>query len=320
MFQSISIIIPVKSKDQNTISQLGKYLCSLDNELVEKSIQYEIIIADECPCGLFEQLGQIIRLSEHIIHIIPQDRSGKNDKLNGIYSAFEYVNYEYCLIIDDHFRITAMEIIDIMPCFEEFDLFKIVPVFENYSIDVMIDHAGFFFRCITDKTKQFAGHIAMKSSLYKEYGFPDRDGLYDEYIVEKYYADKGAHIGFPKDRFFTATQKITLKNFFEQRVRYAYENIAFPIRFLIHLCLFPISLLLMKENVKLVTILFGLYCICIMLISLWGQFKFGKKQMPPVFLFAPIWHLTYWITSWMALCLFLTKGISFGGNRIHNPK
>lgn len=320
MRQSISIIIPVKSSDQNTVAQLCRYLYSLDNELAEKSIKYEIIVADECSSDLVEQFEQLSKSAKHMIHIVPQDRSGKNDKLNGVYAAIEYTKNDYYLIIDDHYRITATEIIDIIPCFKEYDLFKVVPIFENYSIDVMIDLAGFFFRCITDKTKQFAGHIAMKSSLYKEYGFPNRDGLYDEYIVEKYYADKGAHIGFPRNKFLSATQKISVNKFLEQRVRYAYENIAFPLRFSIHLCLLPVFILLMSKAVECAIILFGLYCFCIMLISFWGQFKFGKKHIPPIFLFAPVWHLTYWITSWIALFLFCTKGVSFGENRIRKPK
>lgn len=319
MKQSISIIIPIKSNRISVIDELCTYLHKLDNDLEATEIEYEIIIADECPNNLSKQFEEL-SLLENIVHIVPLDRSGKNDKLNGVYASIKQARKEYCLIVDDHYRITATEIAEIIPCFEEFDLFKVVPIFEKYSMDVMIDQAGFFFRCVFDKRKQYAGHIAMKLSLYKKFGFPDRNGLYDEYIVETYYSDKGAHCGFPKKKYFTATQRITVSKFLEQRIRYSYENIAFPMRFIAHLCLLPFFVISIYTTEKYALLLFLLYVSYIMLVSFWGQVKYGKSNMPPVFLFAGIWHLSYWITSWIALFLFWTRGVSFGENRIHNPR
>lgn len=319
MKQSISIIIPIKSNKISAIDELCIYLRKLDNDLKATEIEYEIIIADECPNYISKQFSKLSFL-DNMIHIVPLDRSGKNDKLNGVYAAIMRARKEYCLIIDDHYRITVTEIAEIIPCFEEFDLFKVVPIFEKYSIDIMIDQAGFFFRCFFDKRKQYAGHIAMKLSLYKKFGFPDRNGLYDEYIIEKYYSDKGAHCGFPKKKYFTATQRITVSKFLEQRIRYSYENIAFPMRFIVHLCLFPFFVISIITIEKYMFLLFLLYVGYIMFGSLVGQVMYAKSNTPPVFLFAGIWHLSYWITSWIALFLFWAGGVSFGGNRIHNPK
>lgn len=319
---NISIIIPIKSSNADNVLSLIKYIISLNNDLAYLLNNYEIIIVDECKYDIYMLIDHAIENINNIVHITPEseDRTGKNDKLNGIYAAIKIVSYSYIFIVDDHYRITGEQFLTAVQYFEIYDEFKVVPVFDNYTFSVMIDEAGFFFRSIVNRTKQYAGHIALKHELFVEYGFPPRDALYDEFVVEKFYRDKGGSVGFPSHVFFSATQKINTKKFLEQRVRYAYENIAFPLRFIVHLLFLPSFILGVMIDLDMTFLLLLIYCLFIAITSFVGQYIYGAEDMPKyMFIFAPIWHLFYWITSWIALFFYCFGGIYFGDRRIHDP-
>lgn len=319
---NVSIIIPLKSTNTDAVIALLRYIVSLNNDLAYLFDNYEIIIVDECRRDIAILIENAIENTSKIVHIVPasEDRTGNNDKLNGIYAAVKIVKYNYIFIVDDHYRITGEKFLVALQYFEIYDMFKVVPVFDKYTFSVMLDEAGFFFRSFVNKTKQYAGHIALKHELFVKYGFPCRDALYDEYVVEKYYQDKGCSVGFPPQVFFSATQKITTKKFLEQRIRYAYENIAFPLRFIIHLLFLPSFVIGVLANLKVTVILLLIYSIFIAFISFVGQRIYGAESMPKyLFMLAPIWHLFYWVTSWISLFLYFSGGICFGERRIHKP-
>lgn len=318
----ISIIIPIKCFNEKNIPSFISYISYLNKEFQTRKVKYQIIIADESNSSFYEIIDKGIVHDPQITHFAPTgaELSGRNDKMNGIYASLKYLLYIYTFIIDDHYRITVNEFIEATSAFSDYELFKLVPRFNRYPISICIDMAGLFFRSVINKDGQFSGHIAIRSELLLQ-GFPNRNGLYDEYVIENYYKHRGVRTGFPKGIYFTAEQNISLKKFCEQRIRYSYENIAFPFRFITHLLLLPLYIYFFSIGACIFVPACIAYVFLLLIISCIGQIKYASKDMPKtIFLYSVIWHLSYWFTSWIALFLFLTVGVRFGNKHIHSPK
>ena len=192
-----------------------------------------------------------------------------------------------------------------------------MPTFETSSLSVMIDLCGIYIVNITNKSKQFCGHLAFKKSIYDLYDMPNCDSLFDELAFEKPFRDNKLSIGFIKDIQLEAVQKISFKKFMEQRVRYAYENFAFPHRFALHLSIIPLLVIITMFNVRYMV---GFICslnISLVILGLIGQMMYKSKNSPKyTFLLSPIWFWFYPFTSWIAVSLFITGGVTFGGRKV----
>jgi hypothetical protein len=111
----------------------------------------------------------------------------------------------------------------------------------------------------------------------------------------------------------------SFKAYLEQRLRYAYENIAYPLRFSLSLVIIPAFLFLLsrgKSSLPLSIIFISGLVIYLVVMGFLGQLVYGKKMPKYTFLFTPFWFLPYPLFSWFAIFAYATGGIYFGGNKI----
>ncbi|KFN11174.1 glycosyltransferase [Paenibacillus macerans] len=316
----VSIIIPIKTIKDENLDNFIEYINTFAQQIREDCCQ--IVIANESPCDVFKYMDFYIGKYSHIIHFIPsyKNRDGDNDKLNGIYSALEYIVHDKILLLDDHFRITRDTLVKLTKSFDEYDCFKTMPNFDNYSPDVLIDMCGLFFVNITDFRKQYCGHLAFRKEHISKIGFPNRDALFDEFTIENHFRRHKYSIGFIKDLSIEATQKISQKKFFEQRIRYAYENLALPIRFIIHAIILPVLIILLIVSPKFASVVTLMITFGVLIITLIGQLIYGRGLVPSyTFLYSPVWFWFYPFTSWIALYKYITGGVNFGGKKVKIP-
>lgn len=314
---NLTIIVPIKAyKVENVIDFVNHYI-TFSNIIIDKNIQ--LIIADESAPDVFSYINKILSYNENVIHFIPTDeeRTGDNDKSNGIYSAIKFIKYENILIIDDHYRVELSELKIINNYFKEYDVFKVMPKFIKNNIMASIDLCGMFIVNILDKRKQYCGHIALKRNLFTKYGFPCRDSLFDEFAFENHFRKFNCKIGFPENVFLSSVYDITFLKFLEQRVRYSYENFAFPLRFILLLSILPISAFLFIISPIYMFLFIIMLNWFLVIFSYMGQKKYYTSQgYPYISFFAPLWFIHYPITTWIAIILFLRGGVKFGGKRI----
>ncbi|MEH7343289.1 glycosyltransferase family 2 protein [Bacillus sp. JJ1532] len=318
----ISILIPIKLQyNEKNLSDFVNHIASLAVALKEDDCQ--IVIADESNCKVYRYINNKLKFFNNVKHFIPSEdlRTGDNDKLNGIYAGLNYVIYDKVLLIDDHYRITRETLAKISKYFDEYDCFKMMPKFDKFPFTVLIDMCGMFIINILDRRKQYCGHLAFRKEHISKTGFPNRDGLFDEFILEEKLRNSGYSIGFVKDASLEATQDIPFNKFLEQRVRYAYENLAMPFRFTLYALVLPIILLLLIISPKVA----GLFCITITIIVLLlaciGQILYGAKILPFfTFLLSPLWFWFYPFTTWIAVWKYYSGGVKFGGKKVRKAK
>ncbi|AZS15488.1 glycosyltransferase [Paenibacillus lutimineralis] len=318
---NLTILIPIKTSSLQNCEEFSEYIDNLAYQLKDENCEF--VIANESPYRIFEFMNSVFEKNNNIIHFAPEDskRTGDNDKLNGIYCGLEKASYDNVLLIDDHFRVTKDTLRKCLRYFEKYDCFKMMPLFNKFPFSVLIDLNGMFVVNMLDYRKQYCGHLAFKKSQYKKVGFPNRNGLFDELTMEEHLRDHGYSVGFIRDVALEAIQDIKFSKFLEQRVRYAYENIAFPIRFTFFAMILPILLILFILSPAIFSATFIYINLAILLVSFIGQILYARNFVPPyTFLLSPIWFWFYPFTTWIAVYKYFTGGVMFGGNKIKRAK
>lgn len=316
--EGISIVIPIKVASLASLAGLRECLA----KLLAHSFPFEveIIIADESPKGVFAAIDAWFLHEARVAHICPRReiRTGKNDKLNGIYDALNFVNYDYVVLVDDHYRLSVSNLDQVISLFGEYDCFKCMVNFDQMKITSLVDVCGIFIINLLHPYKQFCGHLCFNSQTIKEIGFPSRDMLFDELGMELQFRKHEKKVHFAGNIFLNAVQKITWKRFFEQRLRYAYENFAFPFRFTLFLAILPLIFACAAHAGTAAALgLVALMTFAVMGLCLVGQIKYRQGQFPIwTFLLSPIWFWFYPFTTWMAVVYRLRGGVSFGGRKL----
>jgi cellulose synthase/poly-beta-1,6-N-acetylglucosamine synthase-like glycosyltransferase len=316
---NLSIIIPIKINYNVNLFDFVKYINELSQQLEE--YKYEIIIADESKDDVFNYIETKTQNLDKLKHLRPDSiyRTGNNDKLNGIFAALKYSEYDKILLVDDHYRVSKSTLINLVPLYDTYDCFKMMPKFQHFPVSVLIDLCGMYVVNLIDPKKQYCGHLCFKKTCIEKYGFPNRNSLFDELAIEMHIKKHRCTVGYIRNVSLEAVQNISMKKFWEQRVRYAYENMAFPTRFVFSLLILPGIFLLSILNFKIALLIILFLSIIITAVAGMGQLLYGKNISPwYTFLFAPMWFWFYPITSWIAVVKYFTGGVMFGGNKIKN--
>jgi hypothetical protein len=316
----VSILIPIKVSALRTLG--GFRECCEELILYNFPFDLEIVIADESPEEIFEEVDSWFERCSRVTHFRPRDesRGGQNDKMNGIYDAMNYIKYESAILVDDHYRLSVENILQLKPLFSRYDCFKCMVSFQEKNLKALIDVCGMFIINLTHPFHQFHGHLCFNAQTLSKIGFPSRDGLFDELTLELQFHEHGKTVHFAEGIFLMTVHHTTWGRFLEQRVRYAYENLAFPLRFAWHLCVLPILITCALFELK-----YALgWALCLtaghILLALWGQIKYGGNRFPVwTFLLSPLWFWFYPFTSWIAAFMRCSGGIYFGGRKIVKP-
>lgn len=316
----VTILIPIKVSSLTSLNGFRK--CYQELLSYEFPFNLEIVIADESPHDVFQSIDDWFGDDPRVIHFCPkhESRHGKNDKMNGIYDALNHVKYERVILIDDHYRLSADNIFQLIPLLSQYDCFKCMITFPDKRLTALIDLCGMFIINLTHPLHQFHGHLCFNARTLKEIGFPSRDGLFDELALEMHFHLHARKVHFEKNIFLKTVQDSTYKRFLEQRVRYAYENFAFPFRFACYLSILPILLLISMVSVGYAFAVIGCLTLGNLALALWGQIEYGQQKFPAwTFLLAPLWFWFYPFTTWIAVLLRFSGGIKFGGRKIVRP-
>lgn len=311
----LSIIVPIKIDDISLLRGFKECFLKLSAHMQN----YEILIVDDNPKDIYDEIHRWF-VNTKIKHFRPARKyfTGANNKLNSIEAGINESKGEYILLIDDDCRPEVDFVSNFIKRLrkDKPDCFRCIIHFKHYGLLELMDISSILFINIVCTHKQFWGNIGFRKSTLETVGYPNKNVLFDELAFYLKFHKTKKKIKYYSDISITMEPGNTLKTYFEQRLRYAYENIAYPLRFLVSLTILPIVLLLLsyKNSWSWIFVL-GVFA-SILGAGFLGQLLYGKHMPKFTFLYTPLWFLPYPLFSWLSIMAYFTGGIGFGGSKI----
>ncbi|NUP35112.1 MAG: hypothetical protein HOU01_25885, partial [Streptomycetaceae bacterium] len=110
-----------------------------------------------------------------------------------------------------------------------------------------------------------------------------------------------------------AREAPSVRQFWSQRVRQAYDDLAQPGRLVVELAILPVAALAARRGPEALGS-FGAACV---LVAVHGRRRLGTERVPPsVPLWAPVWVLERGVCTWLALACRLRGGVRYHGSRV----
>ncbi len=313
---SLTVIVPLYAPT----SDLAIGLVSHYKQLIQRNEEFllTIIISDCSPPDIFTKIEQAVADSG-IIHLAVTENipDGDNKKLHAIDIALKHLTSRAVLIMDDDARPRIDDLTKIDKLLQVSRYVKCIPEYPAPSVFDYIDISGIFVVNMTSPHKQFWANIAFDVPTLLSVGFPEKNVLFDELAIELAFRRGGHLCSYCDEVAIPMYSHRGFKKFWEQRLRYAYENMGYPMRFATHLLALP---LLVAIGIK-----GAAYCACaliaislaVSLLSLAGQLKYDHgRHSRFTWMYATLWFWPYVIMSWLSLFARLRGGVRFGPTRI----
>lgn len=319
----LSVIVPVKVSDISRLGDFRECYQALAMHCGNVEFPFEIVIVNSSSRDIYELVDGWFA-DTTVLHMRPDPsfRNGRNDKLNSIEAALSVATGQYVLLLDDDCRPTIETLTRIRPVLDQYDCLRFMVKYDTPTMLDLVNACGIFGINIVCEDRQFWGNIAFNRELLLKLGFPCKDALFDELTIDRQFRLAGKRIGYISSVAIKMVQNTGAQGFLKQRVRYAYENLAYPFRFLTFLSVLPLLLFigLVSRSLLWPLVTAVLATFTVTALTLIGQHHYSRGWYPPyTFMLAPIWFWFYPFTSWIAIFAYLRGGVSFGGNRIHRP-
>jgi hypothetical protein len=299
----ISYILPIKWQTAGDIRELTDYLKSL-------SPYIELIIVDGSPETIFKVHKKAWEKIGKHIHPHP-DLNCLNGKVNGVLSGLREANHESVVIADDDVRYTLGQLEQMDRLLRHAQL--VVP--QNY-FEVSSWHGNWdTARSLLNRAvfHDYPGTLGIQRGFIHALGGYDGNVLFENLeLIRTVEAGEGK-ILYP-DSLYIRRILPTVKHFWSQRIRQAYDDHAQPFRWLFFICLLPLTIILAQRSIGFIPLII----VASIIIAEIGRRKSGGKNVfyPISSFFAPVWLMERGICSWLALGQKLYKGGCLYGNVI----
>jgi hypothetical protein len=317
-----SLVLPIRVFDLPCLSGFQEHYQMLIQHMEQCVQQWEILIVDASPDPIFSVIDAWFADIAQVRHFRPhiQDIAGHNNKLLGLRDALPQAQFRYALLLDHDMRPSPDVMREIILRLQDYDCARCMIHYQSFRLAALINVNGIFLVNLLCRDKQFWGHLLLDRRMLLDLGLPRTDTLFDELTIMRHFQHHGKRVGYISTIQIPMAYRDSPAHFIEQRLRYAYENLAYPLRFLFFLSLLPLLLTSLFFSPLITLTLFLVITIGVIGLSWLGQTYYDNGTYPPyTFLYAPLWFWPYPFTSWIALGLRLKGGIAFGGQIIRRP-
>lgn len=313
-----TIIVPLR---QNIFSFVEVYelLKCYDSLIKEAKFKLDVLLLDNSPDEVANRIKSVCAsLPVRYVFLPQEERISKNQKMDAIWYGLKLSETDEIILFDDDIRPTPQNIERICEDLGVYALVKCIIDFMSPKFVDKVDLAGIYAFNQLSKYGQTWGNISFLKSILLKKGFPRRDVLYDELAIERSIRDGRNH-------YYRADTPIPMKSgrscatFLNQRIRYAYENIAFPLRFLGDLLVLPvIGSIALFEGITMALVGVVLVSSLIWCASLSYESKLSYSSVAGlVWPYAALWYWCYPIAAWWAAIQFVSGvGTKFQHKRI----
>ncbi|WP_343993303.1 glycosyltransferase family 2 protein [Terrabacter terrae] len=320
-----TVVVPLKwsggAGESYRVEEMGRYLDGLRHAVEE------IVVVDGSAAAVRQEheeaWGTFARLLEPDDAVIaagdgtvsgPAAGGGAdrwlNGKVVGALTGIHAARNECIVLADDDVRHTPSSITRLVDTLREADLVRPVNVFDAWPWHARWDCARTLLNIAL--ASDWPGTFALRRSTVLEVGGWSADVLFENLELWRTVEAAGGRAVSRAD--VTVWRKPpSARQFWSQRVRQAYDDLAQPERLLVELAILPTLLLAARRGPRPV----GVLATAAVLLAAHGRRRIGPQHVPPsVPLWAPVWVLERGVCIWLALGHRAGGGVPYHGRRL----
>ena len=293
----VSYILPIKSSDPEKAGELTEYLRALSAEV------RQVIVVDGSPEEIFRAHAQAWQ--SFVSHVSP-DRALATamGKVGNVMTGVGMARCERMIIADDDVRYDRLSLSRLSAALSEVDVARPQNYFDPVPWHARWDTARMLLNRMSGG--DWPGTLAVRRSVLRATGGYDGNAMFENLeLVRTVIAAGGKEASLPD--IYVLRRPSTVRHFWSQRVRQAYDEIARPWRLLSQLAVLPTAATLVVGGHWLLLLAIG---VALVGIAELGRRRSGGTRFFPASapLFAPLWLAERAVCSWLALFSRLVLG------------
>lgn len=318
---ALDIVVPVRLSSPERTLQIVRCYDDLMTRCLEANLDVRVIIV----AGSFDVFVTIIgaaALNRTTFLVLrapaPSADSPQNGKLVNVSAAIALASSDSILVCDDDARPTLRAVTAICDTLSTVDHVRLSVRYGAPSLFDLIDLSGIFVVNFCSPEKQFWGHFGFRLSALQKCGGLPLDVLFDELAVYRRLRNAGFTSVYSTNTAMDMISHRDLREFMSQRLRYAYENFAYPLRFVVTLSILPLLVGVERAFGRIEALISAVAVSgLVAALACLGQSRYDRgRHSKWAWLWAPLWFWFYPVLSWVALGMRSVGGVRFGTERL----
>lgn len=201
----------------------------------------EVIVVDGSPQEIFE--AHAAALGEAPVRHVPVDPDlvTSMGKVGGVLTGLRLARQERVVIADDDVRYTSDALTRVVALLDRYHVVRPQNYFDSLPWHARYDTARTLLNRLTGG--DWPGTLGVRRSVLLDTGGYDGDAMFENLELVRTVRAAGGTEVVPLD-LFVARRPPSARQFFSQRIRQAYDELARPLRFGLFLALLPLALTL----------------------------------------------------------------------------
>jgi hypothetical protein len=240
----------------------------------------------------------------------PEPVPGLNGKVVGALTGIHAARHERVVLADDDVRHTRSSLCALVAALDDADLVRPVNVFDAWPWQARWDGSRTLLNVVL--ATDWPGTFALRRSTVLACGGWSADVLFENLeLWRTVVAAGGRALALPDLTVWRRPPSV--RQFWSQRVRQAYDDLAQPGRLAAELAILPAVALAARGGPRPL----GILGAAVVLVAARGRRRLGVDRVPPsVPLWAPAWVLERGVCVWIALARRLSGGVRYHGSRL----
>lgn len=313
----VDVVIPLRAHSRQHAFSVITRLCSM-----RKFKNVRIIVTDNSHPDIQRWLDETC-FGLDIVFIANQwpDRE-VNKKMLNLHKSLSYLRASKIIVLDDDSSLPEETLHQIAESLEGYDYVRTAVRFEILDLFNIIDLCGLFITNTTCADRQFWGIQAMSRKAIDALADVDKSTVFDELTVYRHLTRRAATSDYLNHAYIISHCNRSSSEFIGQRLRYAYENLAYPCRTAVFMSVYPLlfgsGLVDGLHGLGWVLTLVSMFAIVLSLIG-WASTRRAHRHTITINAIAPIWLFIQAAFIWLAALLSLGKGVHFSQTRLRRP-
>lgn len=301
-------VLPLRWTDDQGLDDLTRYLHRLARIV-------PVTVVDGSPGPVFAEHHR--RWSATVRHIVPEAGLGaglglgRNGKVAGVLTGVQQARSDRVVVADDDVRYDTAALVRLVGLLDVADVVRPQNHYDPLPWQARWDTG----RTLVNRGlgADFPGTLGVRRSTLLRAGGYDGDVLFENLeLIRTVRAAGGTELR--ADDLYVARRPPSVRHFWSQRVRQAYDSQAQPLRLAAELALLPVVACAGRRRTSIVL---GLLTGAV-LVAERGRRRAGGGAVFPAgsALFAPLWVAERAVCSWVAVLLRLRGGVPYAGARL----
>ncbi len=285
----IGYVVPFRRWNREPLGEFADYLATLPDDV-------DAIVVDGSSDALFAY--HAVQLPSHVRHVRLEPRDATlNGKVGGVCVGISAATCERVIVADDDVRYDAAALRALAGALDAADVVRPQNYFDPLPWHAVWDTSRTLLARISGG--DWPGTLGVRKSTFLRTNGYAGDVLFENLELVRAIRRVGGRERVARD-LYVRRRPPTVRRFWEQRVRQAYDEFARPLRFAAFLTIVPLlCVALATQRRRTVAALVA----AVIVAAEWGRRRAGGRAYFPAAasLAAPLWLLERGVCSWLAL-------------------